>query len=73
MTLTRRTRLPPRRLDVRWAISALRRPMHVDKPDWTLMQQLSDAGMPLVGHTPMLHERPVGLIVDVHRLAQRGA
>tara|TARA_B110001452_G_scaffold60840_1_gene47490 strand:+ start:126 stop:560 length:435 start_codon:yes stop_codon:yes gene_type:complete len=27
------------------AISALRRPMHVDKPDWTLMQQLSDAGI----------------------------
>ena len=27
------------------AISALRRPMHVDKPDWSLMQQLSDAGI----------------------------
>jgi hypothetical protein len=27
------------------AITALRRPMHVDKPDWTLMQQLSDAGI----------------------------
>ena len=30
------------KLDSR-AITALRRPMHVDKPDWTLMQQLSDA------------------------------
>ena len=27
------------------AIKALRRPMHVDKPDWSLMQQLSDAGL----------------------------
>ena len=27
------------------AIKALRRPMHVDKPDWSLMQQLSDAGI----------------------------
>ena len=27
------------------AITALRRPMHVDKPDWSLMQQLSDAGI----------------------------
>ena len=27
------------------AIAALRRPMHVDKPNWTLMQQLSDAGI----------------------------
>ena len=32
------------KLDSR-AITALRRPMHVDKPDWTLMQQLSDAGI----------------------------
>ena len=27
------------------AIRALRKPMHVDKPDWSLMQQLSDAGI----------------------------
>ena len=27
------------------AIKALRKPMHVDKPDWSLMQQLSDAGI----------------------------
>ena len=27
------------------AIAALRKPMHVDKPDWSLMQQLSDAGI----------------------------
>ena len=27
------------------AMKALRRPMHVDKPDWSLMQQLSDAGI----------------------------
>ena len=29
----------------RRAITALRRPMHVDKPDWSLMQLLSDAGI----------------------------
>ena len=27
------------------AIKAMRKPMHVDKPDWSLMQQLSDAGI----------------------------
>ena len=39
------------------AIAALRKPMHVDKPDWSLMQQLSDAGIgvcPASG-MPVLH------------------
>ena len=29
------------------AIATLRKPMHVDKPDWSLLQQLSDAGIGL--------------------------